>query len=1054
MTYLLSLIFIFASLTAGVARAGDLPPLINPNINIPLDPLTTAQLDFATFEDAGLLFDAGRGLLSAQLTHLLSSNPLIESAESPLIKSGKIPSDAAFANSLVAQMATILHRDQNTMTVFGHTIQGISVTPITARDFKSAFETAVGGIVDRIVPTLLGHYGIDQTHVQEWTQELKQSFNHCASSASDYKGVDVCFLNFAMSAQNNIGLALTYEISRAKFEKMSSNPNFLSCQASSYEACLGVPHASLQCGPKTFTSPGKDVTNCAMTSVRNGLMEVSGPAITTAVTTQAKAGGDNVITPTQSALIISTAKNSLTACVGKASTNSGFVGCIDQATIQAGTTITNEEVMNQKAVVSSVTSSSARGALAQSSAAKFNSCAELAARDNVRDANGLLNVTACAAEVKGSVTEQVALKIMQKNLDEEYGPTNKDNRSLKQSLFKEGEDTLDKCWPSSGAPEAENACLHKSVLYFAQLIARQKLDGQLPADFKTKNPDFKKQALSKLEKCMSKALPVDLTQGMSGSNSKLDACSYAVVSDSAETIARWEVQNVLNGRVTPAQEQQLISKYVDGQFSDCVGKTPSIPSVSACEVTLEKNIGIQAAQMIIPNQFDAFAEQSGGLAVLGMTADDRTKLLSDLERSNQSCIEQKLDPSHPSASPDGSVSELMDCFKATTHDFTMKIADSEFDKKAGNILKSDPQGLAQQKALMEKNLEDCMDKNPNLNLDAYLDNVKTCASKESIVLVSSVGNVFEQDLDGQINRTIDQYEACEKDRPNASSCDDQLSSSISKILNGTISALKQSGALNQSACSSGASPKDLESFASDMTKATLIASIQDDPEKARTAYQSLFNDFTGYLGGDSATQTKDLSELSDDSALDPVITAAIRNAVSQGFNTLKGDNKLPNAVKAQILDPANFSQIFTPAVMNSLRPQIAGALTAALQGKSVSPSQLKDLQKQVSRVLLNSDRFGSIIASTEIQQQINAKVKSFGPLSFIAKIVAGAQGKCLNWAEVRSTPKGKAAEDCVINEVIAPEINGDTLSAQLLKQNEDSCSQQVNDAVNGGCRQQ
>lgn len=1103
------LILVAASPRSG--RASDpsdskLPDLVSVDIESPPKMDGADILGFLTPTLGGAVFHMGRGQFKDLITGQLMANPMIHNAEvdaeiaaeTSKASNGRnmtlgqfkkhvlktvAKQDAAFADKMIIEMERAL-KINPAMTLADYLSN--KAKPIQIGDLAYASQIMVRDTLDRVVNVIFDKFQIKPERSHLWVEKLSQPFKACTAAAvkaNTYDDIGLCLIKFAKSAEDNIGLAITYEVSRANLAAVSTDPHFLACRAQDYDSCLiqvqqqkiallgGKTKASAQdrinipapvssrCTKEPFQPPSvrsldqSGVEGCALTSIKNGVYDVSAPLVKQTISSQ-------VSSPAQSAPIIQSLQSHLKSCLGSLNATAGakdFMDCADQVEKEGGQALVPVLVQTNPQVVS-VTTDAERKDLAQKALDRFTVCTDRQIRDQVRLPSGMLNIDACQADVMSFVTEDVVLKVFPKVLGEQFGKQS----AITQSLLKDSTNFLQKCWPTQISTatqkadiQTENSCLRNSVLHLINGIASKQLDSQVPADFQASNPGFKAKALSQLTACIGKVLPAQMTDGFNPNDTKILKCENDLGTSSALTIARWEVQGVLKGRVTPARANQLSDQFVDRDFRRCLGPAPTPAKVSECEVKLVKGLGQQVAVDIMPAQLDDFVNQNGGLKTLGMTPQDRARILTTLNQTSSSCIQKMPEAANgASLSLDDSISSLMGCFKETAGAFAQNIANFEFDKKAAPVLKGDPKVLEQQRTQMNQTLQNCLNlkRDKQASLDDYINNEKDiCAPSVMSALVGSVGQAFGGIFDRQINQVIDQYQACLKSGQTLSKCDQLLSSLLETLIKGTLGTIKEAGVLEpQGSCQPVSDPK-LANVATDLAKASLMAAIQDNPEAARTGFASLLKDLSGFFGSDPDSKKGVARQLAGDSKLDPLIISAIRNVVSGSIEGLSGDTKLPDAVKRQILSPSNFSSIFNPEVMKTLRSDIAGELGPAIEGKPVSAESMMHIKKKVAGVLLKSPTFGSIIAKTEIQQQIKSTVKSYGMLSSLARVVASVQGKCLNWSTIKSETLRSQAESCVIDEIIMPMMENNDAPVAPVATSTIPCMKAVNDAMGSGC---
>lgn len=214
--------------------------------------------------------------------------------------------------------------------------------------------------------------------------------------------------------------------------------------------------------------------------------------------------------------------------------------------------------------------------------------------------------------------------------------------------------------------------------------------------------------------------------------------------------------------------------------------------------------------------------------------------------------------------------------------------------------------------------------------------------------------------------------------------------------------------------------------------AVLLAQFIDyNPENAKRTLDTIIKQLSTDLS-DVAAQDKARRDLVDllytSGSLDQLLKAMVRGTVKDAFKELS-EKDLPLEIRDALLAKQTFEDIFnTPeggrikdAVMEIiLKPMLIEGAEMSSPRITANMEAVKD---KVIKLLISAPNFGEKILRAGVQTQIN---DMGGVTKFFAKILYSESA--LNWDNVRLSAEGKAAEDYIRDNILAPKFRGEKRS--------------------------
>lgn len=590
----------------------------------------------------------------------------------------------------------------------------------------------VGKIADKILQT----EGVaDSERRALWVNKLTQPFNSCVDSAvnSQYDA-NHCIDALTSSLVPSTGIGLVYELSRASLNPSlpeAERTPFNNQQANLYKGCIAKTKAS-----------STDVMNCALSTMKSGVSKVTDLSLT--LTIEAKASS-----PAKSVEIKKAVWPAFTGCTQKVGNNTAskvsytdqFMGCIDNLVQNTGSQLVLDKIANTPSIKNAMSAPEVKK-LSVDKSAQFTKCAEEQKAKGTRK-DGMLDIGRC----ENAITNEVTYKVVSETLKNTAKASAKADKGQGVKLGNEGTQLLDKCWSNTQTETARETCLRKTIVSFAQNLATVKLNDAIPSDMPGKS-ELNKSSANDLGKCLSQELPSNISAS-NDLTKKIDGCSGKLTRSVALKVADFQIRSTAGENLSPEATNLLVKNLVEDEFAKCIGNSPSDEQLDKCSSTLT----VKAAKTITETSFDkevnAYLAKSGGLKSLGVTQTQVNSFLSDLNKTNKACIDQK------SAGP--VMDQVNLCIKASVKKIAFFFGDIQFNKSIGDMYKGHEADKKIVEVQFKKSLGDCLGTKDGkeFSISDYTKNLYTCSDKVSASTTLVVG----QD---QVNSSLNEYL---KDRP-------------------------------------------------------------------------------------------------------------------------------------------------------------------------------------------------------------------------------------------------------------------------------------------------
>ncbi|MGZ3719209.1 MAG: hypothetical protein ACXWR1_12765 [Bdellovibrionota bacterium] len=563
---------------------------------------------------------------------------------------------------------------------------------------NAAMKYATDQLVATIVPRVLQAEGVsDPSRGTAWSAKILAPFDRCMSLTRSYVEGKKCGDALEGDLVKNVGLAMTFELSRQEFGK-----DVAAQRVPEYNHCL------------LAGKPGADsrVRDCAVKSLRAGASAL---------------GRSRVLSVASQKMPLPTAQKiagsvmpDFDKCLGGASDRTGFEKCADKLISTAGAAVVNEAILDDKRVASYFPDPAARSQLASSGRDSFTRCMADNDKNNRRDSSGTLLIDNCQNFVTMETSRSVAGAVFKNTLTANLPGASAAERA---SALKKSNDQLAACWDSS-KPEKDNAaCLRKTAKQMATDLAGKRIDSQLPAD--ARDPKLEAKLVAGFSACLDRRLPADLLT-TDGADTAASLCANDTMKSAALIVAEAKVRSALQGKLdNPAAVDKLVNEYVRSDFADCLGDNPTSALLASCSLKLQKYVAYSAAQALVPAKIDLFLNQGGGAAAFNIDAAGRQNLIDAAVAEQKQCLRSQV----KSLVPDETMTQINGCFKTTVRDVALSLGSLELTKEAKlNGIDVTTGSFAQTSKDFTSAFAGCLDgkKAASFSLDDYLKGLDGC----------------------------------------------------------------------------------------------------------------------------------------------------------------------------------------------------------------------------------------------------------------------------------------------------------------------------------------
>lgn len=568
-----------------------------------------------------------------------------------------------------------------------------------------------------------------------WIAKLLTPFNGCVIKATNSQyDANHCIDALTSSLVPSTGVGLVYELSRSSLSSSlpaKDRTNFNADQANRYKACI-----------KTTKATASDVKNCALSSMKTGVLKVTDLSLTKTINEKASSKAKSAEIKKQ----VWPAFDSCSQDVGsneksKVSYTDQFMGCIDNLVQTTGSLLVTDKISNTPSISGAFPASEVKK-LALDKSSQFKSCAEAQKKKGAKK-DGMLDISPC----ENAITNEVTYKVVTQTFKNTANDSLKSNKTQAIKVGNDGVKLLDKCWSNNQTPAAREACLKKSIVSFSGSVATLKLNEAIPANMPGK-AELNKTSVSSLTQCIEKELPKNISESNELTD-KLNSCTGKLTKNVAMKVADFQIRETAGANLTPAATNELVKSLVQEEFSKCIGASPSDDKLEQCSNTLTTKAAKHISDISFTKEVNAYLKKSGGLQALGVTQTQVDSFLSDLNKTNKDCIDKKTT---------GVVMDQVNsCIKGSVKKIAFFFGDIQFNKSVGSMYDGREADKKSVETQFRKSLGECLatKDGKESSIDDYTKNLYTCSDKVSGSMTLIVG----QD---QIDTSLNQYL---KDRP-------------------------------------------------------------------------------------------------------------------------------------------------------------------------------------------------------------------------------------------------------------------------------------------------
>jgi hypothetical protein len=891
----------------------------------------------------------------------------------------------------------------------------------------------IGGIADKI----LSKEGVtDNSRRAMWVAKMLKPFNACINRAANaLYDASSCVDSLSESLVPSAGIGIVYELSRSNLGPNlpdDQKAGFYADQVSIYKDCMN--HG---------TGAASDVKKCALTAMKNGVQKTTDTQLSKTINNSAS-------TPASAKTIKQNVWPGFATCTSKVGTTTStapladqFMNCIDDLVKTTGTYLVQEKLSHNDAIKTNF-SRDELNELVLEKKDFFKKCIDEQKRNNIRK-NGMLNTDLCENQITNDMTYKVVIKTLQKTANDSFKSA---GSSFASKLGNEGKVMLDKCWNDQQSALSRESCLRKTVLSFSNSIAAIKLDQAIPTTMTSKE-DVIQSSLKDLQKCMDKQLPENISEA-SSIGALTETCTSKLTKNVASIVARETVKKKsLESSLSMAETETLLASEVDKKFNSCIGSNPSDEKLDVCSGELKKNVALILASKqirsnaqgkvspmetetlvstLVNQQFAGCIGDNPSDSKLDLCVADLTKeatksivlayekkqlkeqLNAEIIPSTIKPVEEEFIVCANKKSPVEKVpAELDECTKQFSLGFARILGELKLTSLLRSVLGSD--GYNDQK----KNIDDllakynrCLDNLKNVPMnDGLLDRLNVCTDE------------LQKHAVNFVTGTVNNWMSSE-----------QKDAATLMVKNEFANFAPCLGSLLPSPPYSQKVDQNVQSIMKPVAK-LLAQYIDYSPEDAKRTLDEVIKKLSGDLK-DLASNPNSRKELIDylylNGALDQFLKSMVRGKVKEALEQTP-ESDVPKELRNALLSKANFDTIFASAEGKQIKEMVMDKMLKPVLMEQTSMDSplmkagMDAVQAKVTRMLVYAPSFGDQIIKTSIQNKINRKS---GFEKTIAKWIYGSNS--MNWDKVRTSERGKAAEDYIRERYLMPKFSGATLS--------------------------
>ncbi len=600
--------------------------------------------------------------------------------------------------------------------------------------YKYLGNNLVGKFADRI----LEKEGVsDPERRKLWAEKLTEPFNKCMAKVKNFQyDSDHCLSALIDSLVPSAGVGIVYELSRSNLNSTLTSDKALEFnkdQVERYRKCL----------PPNQKTSGADVKQCALSTMKVGVLNITGPSLNNIVDSKAsKPENAEAIK-----LVAMFSFNSCTNKVGsdpkvKTSLSTQFMDCIDNLVGMAGTLLVQDKIENTSIIAKSFTPTELKK-LSSEKGSQFKKCAEEQKLKGIRS-KGLLNIDEC----ERTITNEVTYKVVSKILGATAEKTLKFDKAIANKTSAEGEKLLASCWSNTQTSTAREACLKKTIVTFSQNLSSLKLEESIPDSMPGKS-ELTKSSVASFAVCIESNLPSNISES-TDLTQRIDQCTGKLTRNVALKVADHLIRDTAKGNLTEAQTNTLINKLITTDFAKCIGDLPSDEQLAKCTDTLSKKAALQISEVSFSKEVFGYIEKAGGFKKIGLTKSDADQFLLALNSSNKICIES------PSKVP--VMEHVNSCLKKSIKSIATYFGEAQFNKSIGTMYAGRENEKAQLENRFRQSLDECLSSkdSADYSISDYTKNLYVCSEKVGFSTTMEVGK-------DQVETALTTYI---KDRPN------------------------------------------------------------------------------------------------------------------------------------------------------------------------------------------------------------------------------------------------------------------------------------------------
>lgn|GEM_PF-5138411 len=595
------------------------------------------------------------------------------------------------------------------------------------RNTLGAFRFATSELIATVVKRVLEKEGLrDTRRAALWSNKILASYHSCMNEARTYSEGGKCGTAVEADLIKNMGLAMSYELTRQEFSASYARPR---------------PKEFAACVKPNRPGANERVKNCALQGFKNAAKAFGRARILDVAKKQmSQATADRVVAKVMPGL---------ERCLNASRERTGFVQCGDKLIAAAGSELAAEAILEDGRVKSYFPESADRMRIAGAGRDAFARCMAENEKKKLRDANGTLRTDNCEIFVKMETARVVATEVLRQTVEKNMAGASIEERARQT---KDSGEALALCWNST-KPESENAtCLRSVAKKIAASIAREKLGRELPKDVAERDPAFRDRLLKNFEGCLEEKLPQNLFTD-TNADIAAESCAAGIYREAALQVAESKVRaalaSVSDQIPNSSAMDALIDSFVKKAFAECLGERPDTARLESCSLKLQKNVASAIAQALLPFKVDEFIRKGGGLEAYGLNPASRQELLNSVITAHKTCLRTTV----KSTKSDESGKEIDACFKTTIRDLALRLGALEVERMAkANAINVTSPAFAELKNDFAKEFGACLDekKDASIPLDDYLKNMEPCQAKISKSLTVKIAKAELAKVIGEV----------------------------------------------------------------------------------------------------------------------------------------------------------------------------------------------------------------------------------------------------------------------------------------------------------------